>query len=308
MNIFISDENFFSSKRKYRIFLFLFSVLIFPCNFSCKQQKVEINTENYVEAARIVTREKQKAIADSLARLNPKKKIYLTFDDGPNKGTGNVLKTVKEEKIPASFFVVGKHVFDSPSQGKTFQELKSDSTVEICNHSYTHAYNHYSKYYDNPEDVVKDFQRNKEVLSLISQVSRMPGRNAWRIDTVIHTDIQSSKPAIDSVHNAGFMVMGWDIEWIFDHKTLEPSPDTDLLLRQIQNMLEASTTKTPGHLVLLAHDQSFRNEADIEKLRYFIQQLKNNPDYELLLASNYPGVIKTKVITSTVTEIPANKQ
>lgn len=308
MNIFTSEEKLYLSKRKYRIFLFIGSVLIFASLLSCKQYRDEINTENYVEAARLVIREKHKTIADSLARLKPKKKIYLTFDDGPNKGTGNVLKTVKEEKIPVSFFVVGKHVFDSPSQGKTFQELKSDSLIEICNHSYTHAFNHYSKYYHHPEDVVKDFQRNKEALSLISQVARMPGRNAWRIDTVIHTDIQSSRSAIDSVNNAGFMVMGWDIEWIFDHKTLEPFPDTDLLLRQIQNMLEASTTKIPGHLVLLAHDQSFRNESDIEKLRYFIEQLKGNPDYELLLASNYPGVIKRKVITSTVTGMPANKQ
>lgn len=308
MNIFSPDEIFLSSKRKYRPLLFILFALIFSFSFSCKQHKDEINTETFVETARIVISEKQKMITDSLARLKPKKKIYLTFDDGPNKGTGNVLKTVKEEKIPASFFVVGKHVFDSPSQGITFQELKSDSSIEICNHSYTHAFNHYTKYYNHPDEVVKDFQRNKEALSLVSQVARMPGRNAWRIDTIIHTDIQSSKSAIDSVQNAGFMVMGWDIEWMFDHKTLEPSPDTDLLLRQIQNMLEASTTKTPGHLVLLAHDQSFQNEADIEKLRSFIQQLKNNPDYELLLASNYPGVIKTKVITSTVSGIPLSKQ
>src|SRR5688572_15329468 len=33
-----------------------------------------------------------------------KKKIYLTFDDGPNKGTKNVLDIVKDEKIPVTFF------------------------------------------------------------------------------------------------------------------------------------------------------------------------------------------------------------
>jgi len=31
-----------------------------------------------------------------------KKTIYLTFDDGPNKGTQNVLNILTEEKIPAT--------------------------------------------------------------------------------------------------------------------------------------------------------------------------------------------------------------
>src|SRR6186713_46594 len=45
-----------------------------------------------------------------------KKKIYLTFDDGPNKGTRNVLDIVKGENIPVTFFIVGEHVFASVNQ------------------------------------------------------------------------------------------------------------------------------------------------------------------------------------------------
>ncbi len=229
-----------------------------------------------------------------------KKKIYLTFDDGPNKGTGNVLRAVNDEKVPASFFIVGKHVFDSPAQGKTFRELKADSTIELCNHSYSHAHNHYTKFYRHPADVIKDFKRNEATLTLTSKVTRMPGRNAWRIDSNNHTDIKASKAAIDSVYNAGFAVMGWDVEWMFDHKTLDLATDTDQLLRQIKNMLEASETKTPGHLVLLAHDQAFQKAADVEKLHFLIRELKKNPVYELELASNYPGVKNEKPVTSVV--------
>lgn len=36
-----------------------------------------------------------------------KKKLYITFDDGPNKGTRNVLHIVKDEGVPVSFFIVG---------------------------------------------------------------------------------------------------------------------------------------------------------------------------------------------------------
>src|SRR5689334_11102870 len=45
-----------------------------------------------------------------------KKKIYLTFDDGPNKGTRKVLHIAQEEQVPVTFFIVGEHVFASTTQ------------------------------------------------------------------------------------------------------------------------------------------------------------------------------------------------
>src|SRR6476620_7367787 len=49
---------------------------------------------------------------------NKKKKLYLTFDDGPNRGTKNVLHIMQDEKVPVTFFIVGEHVFASSSQGR----------------------------------------------------------------------------------------------------------------------------------------------------------------------------------------------
>ncbi|MEO6611579.1 MAG: polysaccharide deacetylase family protein [Chitinophagaceae bacterium] len=228
-----------------------------------------------------------------------RKKIYLTFDDGPNKGTLNVFNAVKEDSIPASFFIVGKHVYDSPQQEVIFEQLKADSTIELCNHSYTHALNHYTRFYQQPGEVVKDIEKNANEIGFNNAVVRMPGRNAWRIDTVSHTDIKESEAAIDSVHHAGFAVMGWDVEWMFDHKDLSLTTDTDQLLRQIENMLASQKTKTAGHLVLLAHDQAFQTPESLEKLHYLFRQLKNNPEYELALAGTYPG-IKNKTPQSSV--------
>lgn len=228
---------------------------------------------------------------DSLKKISiTKMKIYLTFDDGPNKGTRHVLQALKNEKIPATFFVVGVHVFDSPEQEETWQLLQADSSIEICNHSYSHARNLYASFYNKPSGVVVDFQRSQQALQLTNNIARMPGRNAWRIDSINHTDIAESRVAIDSLHAAGYDIMGWDIEWLFDHKTLAPDADTALLFRRIYNMLKAGTTRTHGHLVLMAHDQSFRNEEDALLLRGFLASLKNNPEYELVLASKYPGL------------------
>lgn len=250
-----------------------------------KKEPAIVNTDSLRKA---VAEQKR---ADSLKALaGTRKKIYLTFDDGPNKGTRNVLQVIKDEEVPASFFTVAIHSIDTRQQAETWQLLKADNAIALCNHSYSHAHNHYTSYYAHPDSVVADFNKAKSMMGYTNMVARMPGRNAWRIDTIVHTDIYESKPAIDSMYSAGYSVMGWDIEWTFDHKSLEPDPDTAMLLRRIYNLLDAGKTKTPGHLVLLAHDQAFQKDDYVEKLRYVIQQLKNNPEYELLLATKYPGV------------------
>lgn len=272
----------------FRLLPVTFIIIILSACENRKWQKPEYPVA-VVDSAAIKQQEKQRQ--DSLQKISiTKKKIYLTFDDGPNKGTRNVLQAVKEENIPASFFIVGEHVFDSPKQTQTWELLKVDSTIELCNHSYTHAHNRYTSFYNKPSGVVADFQRSQQALQFSNNIARMPGRNAWRIDTIDHTDIYESSAAIDSLHAAGFNIMGWDIEWMFDHKTLAPDTAIDLMLRRIDNLLMAEKTKTSGHLVLLAHDQAFQTEEAIQLLHLVLKSLKNNPEYELVLASRYPGV------------------
>ncbi len=277
-----------SFSRAIIIYLSFFVLLLFSC--TQKNKEVKQLTPGKDSTAIKQTPKKGTDTLPTTKLAGPKKKIYLTFDDGPNNGTMNVLTAVKEENIPVSFFIVGKHVFDSPEQLATWQQLKADSAIELCNHSYTHALNHYTKYYLHPGAVVKDIERNKEKLGFDNLVVRMPGRNAWRIGLINRTDIKESKLAIDSVHAAGFAIIGWDVEWMFDHKTLALITDPDLLLRQIENRLASDKTRTPGHLVLLAHDQAFQRDADKEKLNYFLRELKKNPDYEFVLAGSYPGI------------------
>lgn len=278
------------SNSIHRLLCILLLIFVFA---SCQNKKQEKPGYPVVIIGSTVIKHLEKQKQDSLLRIKPdKKKIYITFDDGPNKGTSNIFKAIKEENVPVSFFIVGEHVFDSPLQYQTWEILKDDSTIELCNHSYTHAHNRYVTFYKKPLRVVSDFRQSQAKLQFKNNLARMPGRNAWRIDSINHTDIYASSTAIDSVHAAGFNIIGWDIEWTFNHKTLAPDTDTTLLLRRINNMLQARKTPTPDHLVLLAHDQAFRTEEDVQLLKAFLASLKNNPDYELMLASSYPGVGK----------------
>lgn len=64
-----------------------------------------------------------------------KKELYLTFDNGYENGyTASILDTLKEKKVPATFFVTGHYV-------KTQEELLKRMTAEghmIGNHSWNH--------------------------------------------------------------------------------------------------------------------------------------------------------------------------
>jgi peptidoglycan/xylan/chitin deacetylase (PgdA/CDA1 family) len=233
------------------------------------------------------------AASAATATAAKKKKIYLTFDDGPNKGTMNVLDILEQENVPATFFIVGEHVFASRAQAETWSSLQSAKNIELCNHSYSHAlHNRYAKFYKNPVEVVKDVERTKEKLLPDDEIVRTPGRNSWRIDSMHFTDNKKSKAAIDLLQKAGFIVVGWDLEWRFDPKKLIVKNTADQLLAEVDSVFNCGRTRTPDNLVLLAHDQAYRTKEDSLQLREFVQKLKEKDEYELLLLNSYPGIAK----------------
>jgi peptidoglycan/xylan/chitin deacetylase (PgdA/CDA1 family) len=63
------------------------------------------------------------------------KKIWLTFDDGPDpESTSWILSVLKEQKIKATFFLVGEQIKRFP---KIFNKIKKEGHV-IGNHSFSH--------------------------------------------------------------------------------------------------------------------------------------------------------------------------
>ena len=216
--------------------------------------------------------------------------IYLTFDDGPNRGTRKVMHIAEEEKVPITMFIVGEHVYASAYQRQTWDSISACPMIEICNHSYSHAHNRYLDFYSEPDSVTSDFTRCADSLKFSNTICRAPGRNIWRTENVSSTDIKSSEAAADSLHKLGYELVGWDLEWHYDEKSLRLQTDADSLLRQIGIMFKSGRTKNAGHLVLLAHDQVYENTDDSAQLHSFISQLKNNDEYQLELVSKYPGI------------------
>ncbi len=224
-------------------------------------------------------------------KLKRKKTVYITFDDGPNKGTSQVLRVVNEEQLPVSFFVIGEHVNGSRSQQKQWDSLRSCPYAEIYNHSYTHAqHNRFSNFYSNDSTVVADFKRCHDSLQLATKIIRTPGRNIWRTVEVTSTDMQQSKTAADSLYENGFTVMGWDAEWFYTHDSLRLKQTADEMFQQVDSLLNHQKTKTTGHIVLLTHDQSFADSVDASHLQKFIRLIKTREEYGVEFVSRYPGL------------------
>ncbi len=256
---------------------------------ACNNYKTETATSLSRISFSLPTTTQIRMARESLAVKKKKKIIYLTFDDGPNKGTQHVIDIINAEQIPVTAFVVGEHVYDSKSQKKDYNSLANDPFFEIANHSFTHAHNKYAKFYSTPDNVVSDFIRCADSLGLTSKIIRTPGRNIWRMPDISSTDVKASRPAADSLQQKGFMAVGWDLEWQFDDQ-LKLKTSCDEMVKQVDNMFTYSRTHTQNHLVILAHDQVYADAADSAQLHQFIKKLKEKNEYDFEMINQYPNL------------------
>lgn len=222
----------------------------------------------------------------------PGKTIYLTFDDGPNKGTQNVLDIINAEQLPATWFVIGEHVYGSRHQANVYDSIRKSAFVELANHSFTHAqHNKFSGFYAKPDVVLEDFKRCADSLKFSSDIVRTPGRNIWRVDSIRHSDNPHSIAAADSLEKNGYTVMGWDLEWHFTHQ-LQAIQSSEQMVSQIDSMFAHNRTRTANHLVLLAHDQVYSNAKDSASLHRLLSLLKAKGQYQFAFINRYPGIEK----------------
>lgn len=256
----------------------LMSVALILIN-SCHKKEVsdEKKTQKKNPTAKVVTPKDNRRV------------IYFTFDDGPNKGTENLIKIAHKHQIPITAFVVGKHVYGSKKQTEDFQKLKNDTLVELANHSFSHANNSYSAFYQNPELVLRDFNQAKDSLNFKNNYARTPGRNIWRINGINETDLKKSKDAADFLQKNNYNIVGWDLEWKPNHK-MELKGTHAQMLKRVDSIFFNDLEKTSRHLVFLTHDQYLTDENSVKEMDLFIQKLKNTNRFQFKKISEYPKI------------------
>ena len=97
----------------------------------------------------------QGKVVNGVSIKSSRKIIALTFDDGPWSSTEKVLNILKENQVPATFFMVGKHILARPQMAQ--QVVVAGHAVG--NHTWSHQYGKYT-----PAMAAAEIQRTSDLL------------------------------------------------------------------------------------------------------------------------------------------------
>ena len=159
--------------------------------------------------------------------------------------------------------------------------------MEVCNHSYSHAYNQYAHFYSNPQKAADDMIGNESKLDLTLKIIRMPGRDIWSTSTFKRGWKQSGGKTAEILTNEGFKIYGWDCEWEHFGSTL-PKMSPFNFVAMVDNLFARNAMATPNHLVILGHDEMLIKEKGRQDFRQIIDMLKER-GYIFEFISNYPN-------------------
>lgn len=180
------------------------------------------------------------------------KVIYLTFDDGPSdKVTPKILDVLKKEKVPATFFIVGK-----PAENrKNILKRAHDEGHTLAVHSYTH---NYKEIYKSTETLLEDIEKCNDLICSItgeySHTYRFPG-GSYNI----------APEKIKAVTANGYDFVDWNASF----RDCElPHPTAGKLYTAA-----ISTVSDPNKIIMLAHDTTDKIET-VEALKEVIKHFK----------------------------------
>ncbi len=128
---------------------------------------------------------KELTYEEQLDKTIKKKKVYLTFDDGPGKYTAKLLDILAKYNVKATFFVNGREDKESL---KLYKRMVDEGHT-LAMHSYTHDYN---KIYSSVKAFEKDFNKLSNLLYETTGVRpkyfRFPGGSSNKVSSLPMTD------------------------------------------------------------------------------------------------------------------------
>jgi peptidoglycan-N-acetylglucosamine deacetylase len=215
--------------------------------------------------------------------------LALTFDDGPDpRWTPAILDILKQENVPATFFIIGKN-------GQAYPELVRrivDEGHEIGNHSFTHP---------NLGEIplsLTELELNATQRLIESAV----GRSTVLFRPPYFGDAEADKPQDVEpalvAQKLGYIMVGVRIDP--DDWQLPVTAD-QIVQRTIDRAMD-SNPETRGEIILL-HDSGGDRSATIEALPRLIHELKGR-GFRFVAASDLAGLSRDQVMPV----IPANQQ
>lgn len=191
-------------------------------------------------------------------------KVYLTFDDGPSKYTGEILDILKDYDVKATFFVVGKD--DEYSQAMMKRIVAEGHTLGM--HSYSHVY---KEIYSSMEAFEEDYNRIHQLIydatGMESVHYRFPGGSSNTVSDIDMVD------AATFLRDRGVVYHDWNVS--SGDATGKDISIESLINNSIENIENRGTS------VVLLHDAADKHTT-VQALPAIIEAIQNQKDTVIL--------------------------
>lgn len=193
-----------------------------------------------------------------------KKKIYLTFDDGPSTNTDRILDILEENDVKATFFVCAK---TDDFADEAYERIVEDGH-SLGMHSYSHVY---SKVYASMDSFVSDFTSLQEFLyektGVWSRIYRFPGGSSNKVSKVPMNEL------IDYLNDQGITYFDWNIQ---SGDAINGMLTEDAIIKNCTANIDKY-----DECVILMHDAAGR-KTTVDALDDVIRIIKARGDCEIL--------------------------
>lgn len=181
----------------------------------------------------------QVAAAPAAEQSKDKRTVYLTFDDGPSSVTPRVLKILQEQKVKATFFVLGDQAASRPELVNAIWEQGH----AIGNHTYNHNYHDlYSGFTEFWRQIKQTEETVRNITGVRPQLVRAPGGTFGHFDETYFYLLKQ----------AGYAVMDWNVDSGDSSRRGVPASEI------VQN---ATAGLSSPRVILLLHDGSGHEES-----------------------------------------------
>ena len=181
---------------------------------------------------------------------------YLTFDDGPSTTiTPQILDTLKEKEIKATFFVIGSYAKSHPDLVK--RAYDEGHTIGL--HSYTHKKSMFNSLAAFKEEVDKTYDVVYDIIGEAPRYFRIP------------YGTKIGKTFKDYLNEKGLSIIGWNCE-SYDSRTFTTKPEQ--LLQAVKD-----TSVNKKEVTVIMHD-TYGKQKTADALADIIEYF-NEMNYEL---------------------------
>lgn len=181
-----------------------------------------------------------------------KQSIYLTFDDGPNEYTKNILNLLKKENVKATFFVLGPN---AASHKCLLNRIVNEGhTIGL------HGMSHRAKeFYKKPQTAVKEMKEAQKIVKDITGIT----------STIVRTPY-GSKPYMTASYRRAMKKAGFQMwDWNVDSEDWKKPQNKTKSIKIIEKNIQYNDRKNRASIILM-HDQATNPKslsAAIKKLK-----------------------------------------